>query len=287
MKTWWGLSILTVPFCIIMKKYKVLNVINSIALLYLPIYALLTKSEFFYSKSADVVLPMIAMFITTFVCSGLIQVKSVRSGLDNSLSLVQLKLIDKRLLVYVMACFVIGNVLNFIFVNDDIKYFYLAFSFICSVFVLIDNVIIKLMTDTKMFRLTTSLLIKIFPFFLFLAIMIMATMELFELSEKDVIALFVFFVIYIIFVMWFMPDYVVDVDKNTIEVDNALLPFIIKVFKNNPYVFNLNNVRCFTNTRFCYIIHFDEQQIKIPKFYIHTKDLFEILEDKGIPLSDL
>lgn len=272
-----------------MKIFKALNYINAASLaLFLP-YIILFKDLIFYGKETGFEIPAVIMFLVTFICSGAIMIKANRSNVSNSISFNELKLIDKGMLIYVAACFVTGNIINFLFANNGFQFFYLVFSLICSLFVLVDNVILKSIGNSTSYKICPPIWLYALPFIFFGVIMGVNIICDLELSDSKVLAAFIAYAVMLMLICWGCPLYTVDLSKNCISYANALFDgfigaWILQQDKKKQYSFS--DITCVRKTKFLYILEFPEHRIKIPKLYIHTKDLLERLESLGISVVD-
>lgn len=270
-----------------MKILRILHYINIATLAIIVPYVIFFKDLFFYSKHVSLALPTIIMFLVTFVCSGAIMIKANRSNIDNSLSLDGLKLIDKKLIIYVIACFIVGNILNFLFSNNDFQVFYFIFSFICSLFVLFDNVQLKLIGHSVFSRVGPSAWIYAIPFMFFGVIMALEINEVITFSDNQILDSFIIYGILLVLIVWGCPVYTVDITNSTISYADDFMCSWIMWLKGKDKEYHFEDIKRVEKTKFFYKIEFPEHTIKIPKIYINTKNLIMAFENLGIYVIDL
>ena len=84
-----------------MRILKALNNINTLALaLYIP-YIALNFDSFFFGKNKDggVILISIIMFLTTFICGGIIMIIANKRNVENDISFSEIKSIGKVIII--------------------------------------------------------------------------------------------------------------------------------------------------------------------------------------------
>lgn len=270
-----------------MNKLKVLNIINALSLaLFLP-YIIVFKDYFFYGKDSSLELPCFIMFLVTFVCGGIIIIKAGRSNVDSSIGFEDIKLIDKSLLIYVVICLVVGNVINFTYTKNGFQLFYLVFSLVCSAFVIAENVIIKGIAHSTFSKICPPAFVYAVPFAFFFVIVGLDISDVFSLSDGQFTALFIAYGVLLGLIVWGCPVFTVDIMQNYIRYADDYMCSFIMWLKGKDKQYNFEDIKCVRKTRVFYILEMENHKIKIPKFYIHTKELLKILENMGISLIDL
>lgn len=270
-----------------MRKYKVLNIISVVSLATFLPYVILDRQDFFYGKSQNLDFPMLFMFLVTFVCSFAIMTKASNSNVKTEFSLSDLKLIDKPLIPFVVSSFVVGNVLNFLFVKNGSKWFYLIFSGVCSAFVCLCNILIKKIKHSTFFKVKPPFYFYAFPFMIVLATVALHYFDIIYVTDNMMLTAFIAYAILLMIVLWVLPVFTVDELLKTICNSTDGLNLFISFFRGEQKDYSLDNVRCVRKTNFFYIIEFNENTLKIPRLYSNTKDLLNILENTGIIITEL
>lgn len=269
-----------------MKILRILHYINIATLAIFVPYVMLFKNLLLYSKNVGFELPTIIMFLVTFICSGAIMIKANRSNIDNSLSIDGLKLIDKRLIIYVVVCFIAGNILNFILTSNGFQVFYFVFSLICSLFVLFCNIQLKLIGHSVFSRVGPSAWVYAIPFLFFGGVLVLEINEVLNFSDNQILVAFITYGISLILIVWGCPVFTVDTTNNTISYADDYMCSLIMRIKGKDKEYHFEDIQRVRKTKFFYKIGFSEHTMTIPKNYIHTKDLIETFEKLGIYVID-
>lgn len=271
-----------------MKIFKALHIINAIALGAFFPFVLIFHDYFFYSKNSSMVIPLLVLFFATFICGGIILIKSLRSGLTNGISIAELKLVDKPLVVYIIICVVAGNILGFLFTHDGSSIFYLFCTLVCSGFLVFENVKIKEFGYVPFFKLSPPWYVYAFPFVI-VPISAVLEAEVFINAEYgDIITIgFIVYAVLLVLIIWGFPTYCVDELQKSFELDSDTMNLFVRFKKGAKNVIMVKDIKCVKKQGIYYGIEYGDFVVKIPCFYSGTKRLINMLKENGVSFVEL
>lgn len=271
-----------------MKKYKALHIINTIGLGAIFPFVVIFKDYFFFSKNSSMTFPALILFFSTFVCGGIILIKSLHSGLGNGISLQELKLVDKPLAIYIIICLVAGNALGFLFTHDGVAVFYLICSLVSSGFIAFENVKIKEFDIAPFYKLLPPWYVYAFPF-LIVPISAVLEVEVFTNAEYgDIIMIgFIVYAVFLVLTVWGFPTYVVDEMQKSLELDSDTMNLFARFKKGAKDVIRFKYIKNVRKQGIFYVIEYGDYTVKIPRFYSGTKRLIKLLKENGVSFVEL
>ena len=259
-----------------LKLLKVLNGINTFALSWYLIYIVLFYDDFFISKEqAGLQLVGIALFITTFICGGVTIVVAIIKDVDTQMPVKKIKNLPK---FWAVIC-IIEAVLLIIFVRDAIVIWYVACLVISYGFVSMEKFIAPAICESNCYKIILPIWIYPIPFALFIGGNIYLSDRLpEEIFEKVSIAIFIFCGIFMVCTVW-CGYYMIDEDSKIINKNYG----VISEITNKNKIIRFEDIRFYEKRLLYYLIHTDNDEIKISRLYTNSKRIEKTLEKVGVP----
>ncbi len=266
-----------------MRILKALNNINALALaLYIP-YIALNFDSFFFGKNKDggVILISIIMFLTTFICGGIIMIIANKRNVENDISFSEIKSIGKGTFIALVTIYLIGIALMLLFIHSEAVFFYFVVSTISLAFVVEEKILIQRIDTSPTFKITLPWDMYPIPFIVFIGGSLSTVYTIAEENQgKVIIILFITAGIMMAYLAWH-GYYAVNTDLNTLEINKGILSFL----GGKSVTISLDNIEFVKVKGFYLILILDNDEIKINRFYSGMKKFEKTLDANGIPIK--